>query len=341
MKQLSVVMTNYNTQSDYLKSAIESILNQTFSDFEFIIVDDGSTDHSPDIIAKYARADSRIIFLKNKTNMGITKSLNRGFSVASGAYIARMDADDISLPTRFERQLNYMNQHSDVIVCGTWADLIGEGAKNRKKKTWTTEIPDREKFRCILLFGNQSSIIHPTAMFRKSMLDDFNIKYDESYRVSQDYKMWVDCSKYAQCANVPEILFQYRLNNRSVSVTASSEQFLMTKKNIKEQLSCINIDISDEEYDIHYGFLLNKKMFDKKIYLWLSKLIAANDRYSYFDKKILNNVIWTKWVDVIYRTWRSPDSKYSLPEMMKTLPAEYKKEFVKLTAKKIIGKKKG
>lgn len=329
MKQLSVVMTNYNTRPDYLKSAVESVLNQTFSDFEFIVVDDGSTDSSPNIIEEYAKSDSRIIFLKNESNMGITKSLNRGFSAACGEYIARMDADDISLPTRFEKQIEFLNQHTDVIVCGTWADLIGEGAEKRKKKTWTVELPEREEFRCSLLFGNQASIIHPTAMFRKSMLDRFNIKYDENYPVSQDYKMWVECSKYAQCANVPEILFQYRLNNKAVSVTASSKQYLMTKKNIKEQLSRIHIYISDEEYNIHYGFLTGRKAYDKNTYIWIRKLIDSNDRYEYFDKKVFRDIIWSKWSEIIYYDFALNRSPRKLAEHLFELPNKYKVRLLK------------
>lgn len=329
MKQLSVVMTNYNTQPDYLKSAVESVLNQTFSDFEFIVVDDGSTDGSPNIIEEYAKSDSRIIFFKNESNMGITKSLNRGFSAAGGEYIARMDADDISLSTRFEKQIDFMNRHPDVIVCGTWADLIGDGAEKRKKKTWTVELPEREEFRCSLLFGNQASIIHPTAMFRKSMLDRFDIKYDENYPVSQDYKMWVECSKYAQCSNVPEILFQYRLNNKSVSATASSKQYLMTKKNIKEQLSRLHIDISDDDYNIHYGFLTGRKAYDKNTYRWLRKLIDSNDRYEYFNKKVFGDIIWSKWAEIIYYDFALNRSPRKLADHLFELPNKYKVRLLK------------
>ena len=120
---ISVIMSNYNTPEEYLREAIESILNQTYKNFEFIIIDDCSTDNSLEIIKSYN--DERIVLIENEENIGLTKSINKGLAVAKGEYIARMDADDVSLPQRFEKQINYMNDHTELIVCGSSMELIG------------------------------------------------------------------------------------------------------------------------------------------------------------------------------------------------------------------------
>ena len=115
---ISVIMSVYNTNKSFLAEAIESILNQTYPNFEFIIIDDNSTDGSLSIIEQYMSKDDRIVLIKNKTNIGLTKSLNKGLKLAKGQYIARMDADDVSLPDRFKQQIEYMENNSHVTVIG-------------------------------------------------------------------------------------------------------------------------------------------------------------------------------------------------------------------------------
>ena len=126
--KISVVMPAYNAEN-YIREAIDSILAQTFRDFEFLIIDDGSTDHTVEIIRSYS--DSRIRLYQNERNMGVAATLNRGLDLARGEYIARMDADDISLPERFAKQAAYMDAHPDVAVCGSNIILFSEGAPER------------------------------------------------------------------------------------------------------------------------------------------------------------------------------------------------------------------
>lgn len=336
---VSVIMTNYNTREEYLRCAIESILNQTYRNLEFIIVDDGSDDRSPDIIREYQDKDGRIKLFLNGENRGITTSLNTALNKATGEFIARMDADDESLPQRIEKQVLFMNENPDVIVCGTYIHFIGDTANDKRDRK--IDIADRDEFRVRLLFGNQMNICHPSAMFRKSLLDKFSITYFEQYPVAQDYRMWVECSKYARCANVPEILFNYRINSGAVSVTKVQLQRRCTQNIIKEQLNSIGVELTDDIFELHYGYLTDRKFYSPRLYEWICTLIEANGRTACYDKAVFERLIWTKWADIIYHTWRSPDEKYPLPTMLKTLPAEYKKEFLKLIAKKVIGKKKG
>ncbi|MDD4353774.1 MAG: glycosyltransferase family A protein, partial [Candidatus Nanoarchaeia archaeon] len=123
--RISVIMSAYNTER-YIAEAIESILNQTFKDFEFIIIDDGSTDDSLKIIKRYVKKDRRIKLIHNKKNIGLTKSLNKGLKIAKGQYIARMDADDISLPQRFQIQYDFLEKNKDIFLIGTTAFLIDD-----------------------------------------------------------------------------------------------------------------------------------------------------------------------------------------------------------------------
>src|SRR4051812_26679567 len=119
---VSVLMAVYNGEQ-YLREAVNSILSQTFKDFEFIIIDDGSTDRSPELLASYARADSRVKLI-SRPNKGLTKSLNEGLHAARGEFVARMDGDDISLPERFERQVSYLREHPEVVLVGSRVEFI-------------------------------------------------------------------------------------------------------------------------------------------------------------------------------------------------------------------------
>ena len=212
---VSVIMSNYNTSEEYLRASIESVLNQTYSNFEFIIIDDCSTDTSLEIIKSYK--DERIVILENSENLGITKSLNKGLSIAKGEFIARMDADDICFPTRFATQVEYLKNHSEVIFCGTGVELIGDWQGKHANKVICREIPEKELFKIYLLFGNYPNIVHPTAMFNNKLLIENSITYDERFSVAQDYKMWVNCCNYGECVNLKETLLYYRVHRGAVS----------------------------------------------------------------------------------------------------------------------------
>ncbi len=167
---ISVVMSSYNTELSMLKEAVESILNQTFRDFEFLIIDDGSTDGSDQYLKSLS--DERVKIIQNPQNIGITKSLNIGFKAAKGKYIARMDADDISLPTRLEKQYEFMEAHPEVIVCGTRAGILDE---KRNVRPLNVNVPDNmEEYRVRMIFLNPGPT-HPTAFFRHEKLLEHHI----------------------------------------------------------------------------------------------------------------------------------------------------------------------
>lgn len=201
-------MSVYNSEK-YLTKAIKSILKQTFTDFEFLIINDGSTDSSRDIITSYT--DSRIRLIDNESNIGLTKSLNKGIDLAQGKYIARMDADDISMPKRFEKQIAFMEKHPNIGVCGGWCSLINE--KNiRPYGLWKT-YESNDEIKSGLIFNTQFS--HSTILIRKQQIDKYNLRYDENMYYAQDYAFSIDCAlKKVESYNIQEILAKYRTYQR-------------------------------------------------------------------------------------------------------------------------------
>ena len=184
---VSVLMCVYNTKEAWLREAIESILNQTFRDFQFIIVLDCPTDDSERVVQSYADRDDRITVVKNEENIGLTKSLNRGLAVAKGKYIARMDSDDVSLSNRLETQYRYMEANPGTAVVG--ARVFTPGLNQAVIYEWTG---DQEALKIRLLFHNYG-VPHPTAFIRRSVLTDHGITYTEWVKKSQDYKLWWIC----------------------------------------------------------------------------------------------------------------------------------------------------
>ena len=197
--KVSVLMPIYRTKESYLRTAIESILNQTFTDFEFLILDDCPFDDREEIVKSYI--DPRIIYLKNETNLGITPSRNKLIELAKGEYLAVMDHDDISLPMRFEKQVAYLDAHPNVGVVGCLT------------KTFPYRLdlchPEKdEEIKMALTY--RCAILHPASMMRKSVLMDNNIRYEKRYSPSEDYCMWIRLMDCTDFYNIQEILFRYR-----------------------------------------------------------------------------------------------------------------------------------
>ncbi len=206
---ISVVMAVYNS-AQTLPESIESILHQTFGDFDFIIVDDGSTDETGEILHDYARLDSRIK-LYSQENSGLIASLNRYCRFATGRYIARMDADDISLSNRFEKQFRFLEAHPEIGVLGTWIQDISPNEPDGI--VWPVPA-DPEVVGWFLLFGN--CIAHPSVMMRRELLERVGYYRADAVHV-EDYDLWIRASDITGLANIPEVLVQYRLSAGSVS----------------------------------------------------------------------------------------------------------------------------
>lgn len=214
---ISVVMAAFNA-GPYLKENIQSILNQTYSDFEFIIIDDASTDNSAEIIWSFK--DPRLIYIKNEVNLGQTASLNKGIRMAKGKYIARLDADDIAYPERLKMQADFLNQHPQVGVVGSWSIDMDETGKLLKPFKVPTDLL---KIKCFIAASGDLSywcISHPTVMIRKSVLEDvglFNEIEGKGSGYPQDYELWERIARKYDFAVLGKVLLKYRILKNSDS----------------------------------------------------------------------------------------------------------------------------
>ncbi|MDJ0619011.1 MAG: glycosyltransferase [Calothrix sp. MO_192.B10] len=211
MVKVTVLMAIYNGQ-DYLREAVDSILAQTFQDFEFLIINDGSTDSTREIICSYH--DPRIRLIHNEHNLGLTRSLNKGWELAKGEFIARQDADDISEPERLAKQVAFLETHSEVALVGTWfknidpqGSLIGE-----------YDLPcDSTEIRWEILF--YSPFVHSAVMFRKDIISEQIGLYNEAFSYAQDYDLWWRISRRFKVANIKDYLIKLRVNPSSMTAT--------------------------------------------------------------------------------------------------------------------------
>ena len=320
-------MANYNTSLDHLKASVDSILNQTIHDIEFIIVDDHSTDESIEYLK--GLTDSRIRVIENKINLGLTKSLNIAIREATGEYIARMDSDDISERSRLEKQVEYLENNNDVdFVCSWFRHFDGDKAVYKKT------IPNTSLFRCYLLLGN-SYIAHPSVMFRTSFLVNNNLLYDENIKKSQDYDMWIRCTDIGNVATVPEILLNYRIHPSQITKANGTEQNKYVDIIRKRQLEKLKIYPTDEEMQIHSECFNGTHITSKHI-TWLNKLLKQNEAYKIYDRDSFKKMISRACIKFALRTFIS--NKVDIFQIIKILPPTVYFGFVFESTKAIIGK---
>src|SRR5262245_833285 len=208
MRKVSVAMSVYNGE-EYLRAAIDSILTQTFDDFEFIIVDDGSTDRSAEIARSYT--DGRIVLLQ-QSNQGVARALNHALQFARAEYVARQDADDISMPQRFARQIEFLDTHPEVGVLGTAAWLI-----DRTGHRFSTFMPFGRHYRLVKeLKRGVCPLMHGSVMVRRAVLSQCGV-YNPEVSHMQDVELWLRLSRYHRLANMREVLYQFRKHDSSIT----------------------------------------------------------------------------------------------------------------------------
>lgn len=209
-KKVSLILCFYNEER-YLEKAIDSVLAQTYQNFELIIINDGSTDKSDQIVKKYA--DQRIIYKHNPENKRLAYCRNRGLELATGDYIGFFDGDDIMLPDKMEKQVRYLKEHEDVtLVSGGYCYMDAQG--NVDEKVVLPEYKSDEQIRAHMLFGNCIACAG-AALFRREMVEKYNVRLDEKNAASEDYRLWIDMMPHARFANVDECFFYYRVNHGS------------------------------------------------------------------------------------------------------------------------------
>lgn len=223
MPKVSVLMPVYN-EVRFLREAVQSILAQTFLNFEFIIVDDGSKSKTREILSSFKDPRLKIFF---EDHRGLCETLNKGIKEAQGEYIARMDADDIALPGRLEEQVSFLESHPRVALCGTWVSLINEmGEKIREHR-----LPVLHKdIARMLLFHNP--FFHPTVMWRKEVTEKVGA-YNPRYKYVEDYELWMRAAKQFTMANIPKPLLEYRITSSGVT---RSKSVLMRTQGVRARL---------------------------------------------------------------------------------------------------------
>ena len=204
---VSVVVPCYNCEK-FLRVAINSILVQSFQDFELILIDDGSTDKTPDILREFAEKDPRVRILKNNANSGICVALNKGLDAARGEFICRMDADDIAEPDRIERQTSIMCAFPKTFVCGSHLILINKQGQETGRRCYDLDTVRIKKNRFF-----RSPFAHPAAMIRRSILEEHRIRYSERFPYAECYDLWMRLAPYGDFANLDAFLLRYRLTD--------------------------------------------------------------------------------------------------------------------------------
>ena len=269
MVKVSVCMPVYNTKPEYLREAVESVLNQTFKDFEFLILNDSPDNIELDkIISSYD--DKRIKYSKNAKNIGISESRNKLLKTAKGEYVAVFDHDDISLPNRLEKEVEYLDKNPDISVVGSWAEYFG--AKNYILKT-----PENDNIIKMCLTDN-SCMSHTSVMIRKSVLIENNIKYESFYSPVEDYCLWVRLMDKIIFHNIQQVLVRYRCHDKNTSVVRHQEQ--IKKHSMVRFIACDNhpfLRQQFEKYDFYketkfrirlFGFIPILKLKNNKLYLF-------------------------------------------------------------------------
>ena len=243
---ITVLMAVYNGEK-FLKEAMESILNQTYKDFEFLIINDGSTDKSVEIIESFN--DPRIRLVHNEKNLKLIASLNKGISLARGKYIARMDCDDISMPERFEKEVEFLENHSDYGMVGTCYNIIDAQGKVQRNVSYPSN-PDLIK----LFLSLTCPLVHGSVMIRAELLKK-NLYGSNDFSAVEDYELWTRIAEKSKIYNIPEHLFRYRIYGESFS---DSKSQLMHEQTV--ELSKVLYKKNKREYKR----IVKEQIFDNK-----------------------------------------------------------------------------
>ncbi len=297
MPKVSVVMPVYNS-AKYLSDAIDSVLAQTFTDWEMLIINEfGSNDGSAEIVSEYSQKDKRIKLVQNDIRLGLGESLNKGFKLAVGEYIARLDADDLAHPTRFEQQVSLMDKMRNIGVCGTYQHHFG------KDVDWVHKTPTTiDQCRSSFLFG--CDICHSTLMIRRDIFIKNDLFYDNNF-LAEDFELWTRAVRITDFVNIPEILGEYRIGEDNIThakkVKLNIESGHIVANNLKRNL---NLEIPEEKHIYFQGWenpfddaeneTKRKSMLDdfKDI---LIKIYEKNKEVKFYDSQSLLNSVAGKW----------------------------------------------
>ena len=287
--RVTVLMPAWNA-AEYLAEALESIWRQSYSDFELLVVDDGSTDRTPDVLA--ACGDSRLRVLRNETRRKLSGALNRGLEEARGEFVARMDADDRMRPDRLAQQVEHMERHAEIGCCGGWVRPFGAGPRKIQKYP-----VGAERAKAFSLF--YSPLAHPAAMFRREWFEREGLRYDGSYYPTEDYELWSRALLRFPCDTLPRVLVDYRVHGKSMTGGEWSDMDAQTVRVQRRILAQLGVEPSAEESRLHraasMGLLPAAPESFAQTEAWLLKLEAANRKAGVFDPDALAGMLNYVW----------------------------------------------
>lgn len=329
--KISVVMPVFNEEKT-LRRSMDSILQQTFTNFELIIINEAATgDGSVEIIKTYMKKDNRIKLLQKTTEpKGVAVSLNLGLRAAKGEYIARMDADDYSYPLRFEKQVEYLDSHPDVVLCGTQYNI------KTPKAEQSTDFPCMpEDIKAALFFSNV--IGHPTVMFRRAEFVENQLFYNEKCP-AEDYELWFRVIEKYKIANMHETLVDYYTGFGNNITLNNKDTFDRLTLDIIRQnfLKRLKLDIT--VYDKRIMYFVNDLSFTgnnviKDIFLFLRAIERQNSLLKFFDVSALNRIIcnhWNQGLQRLYISTSNVQSKIYLPQLKPSVDKTFEENLVSI-----------
>lgn len=274
-------MPVYNGET-YLRETMDSVLAQTYSDFVFLIINDGSTDQTEQIILSYQ--DSRILYCKNDKNLGLVATLNKGIDLVHTEYLARMDADDLWHPSKLEKQIQLLDSRPDVGLCGTSIRKFGAFEADFIFPV------DNDGLKVGFLF--YCCMSHPSVVFRMSFLKETGLRYKADYFPAEDYEMWTDCLDKTQIYNIPEVLVYYRQHTSQITQDSNTQQLAQTNKIRLEMLDRIYPHFNDTEKQFHLETFVAQNIHSvadyKSCVAWCRLIIGRNNKTdSYASGEIL------------------------------------------------------
>lgn len=280
MRRLTILMPVYNGEQ-FLTETIDSVLTQTFNDYDFLIINDGSTDNSESIIKSYK--DTRIKYLSNEVNLGLVKTLNKGIELTNTEFLARMDADDLWEPSKLDKQIRLMDENPEVGLCGTsvrkFGNINGDFIFPRNNETLKVGF----LFYC--------TMSHPSVVYRTSFLKESGLRYRSEYFPAEDYKMWIDCIDKTQVRNIPEILVYYRQHEQQICQEKQDSQKEKTDNVRMEILKKIYPKITEDEKQFHLNEFVVYSIIStddiRKHKRWANKLIKENSFSRYIKPSVM------------------------------------------------------
>jgi glycosyltransferase involved in cell wall biosynthesis len=289
MATVSVLMPVHNA-GPYVEEAVRSVLRQTFKDFELVVMNDGCTDDTLSRIARFQ--DPRIRVISNESNLGIARTLNRALDLIRTDWIARMDADDICEPDRLAVQMAFLRSRPGLAAAGGWARLFGD-----RKPVVVRQLQGSEIVKAFLLFGN--ALIHPTVMFRRSLLEKNHFRYDPSFSCTEDYELWTRVADVASVDNLDRVVLNLRVHGTNVTANMRPVMVRQTGDILRRQLAKVGIEPTEAELERHHRLGLAVPIVSPnelyEVRRWIARLVEGNRTFRAYPDDAFREVAGRVW----------------------------------------------